>query len=635
MTTETMTNSSLISRLRRDLSGRALAKGAGEQQGSGVSAAHAADSFDRTSELVKDTMTQWKHQGKKYGMLGAATVGSLIFSTAAAAALPSLACLMLGPAGCMVGMALMSIEEKHLGIGKRAGALIGSAAGYAAGRIKAGLASRNPVSTESSDVRIELPKAAPSGREAKEPILLSLLHKAEKKLGGGVPERNRTTERAEAIGSTLSYSLQAVALPGLAAMMIGGPIGLACSTIAANLIGFAIGGYEENTIGAGRTAGEIAGALINRIRGEKDGAAGEEASAPSPQESAWKPGGLLGKAAGLAEKTFMHLAESMLETTMFLINDSNDLLNMTLREKPVQSMEFADRPFPSVNRERLTENFIRLAGIPGVYQNENAIAAELEKQLSSMGIAHSRDEAGNIIATVTAKGVTDAPAILLSAHMDTITETAPDAVFSDGKRIYTDEKHVLGADDRSGIAEILEGVRTVQEKGFDHPAITMAFTVGEEVGLIGASKMKSRDLPKGPALGFVMDCLNVRDLHLTNDSVVTNAKSPKYNFSQESAIAQLAMRSMADGGTMPRPMHAPIMAGCGTDANTETLNNKSITSIALGSGMTDVHTPLENILIDDLEHASRTVVGILTNSCDLKVNEAGAVVPRLPFNAGN
>jgi putative aminopeptidase FrvX len=578
-------------------------------------------------------MTQWKHQGKKYGMLGAATVGSLIFSTAAAAALPSLACLMLGPAGCMVGMALMSIEEKHLGIGKRAGALIGSAAGYAAGRIKAGLASRNPVSTESSDVRIELPKAAPSGREAKEPILLSLLHKAENKLGGGVPKRNRTTERAEAIGSTLSYSLQAVALPGLAAMMIGGPIGLACSTIAANLIGFAIGGYEENTIGVGRTAGEIAGALINRIRGEKDGAAGEEASAPSSQESAGKPGGLLGKAAGLAEKTFMHLAESMLETTMFLINDSNDLLNMTLREKPVQSMEFADRPFPSVNRERLTENFIRLAGIPGVYQNENAIAAELEKQLSSMGIAHSRDEAGNIIATVTAKGVTDAPAILLSAHMDTITETAPDAVFSDGKRIYTDEKHVLGADDRSGIAEILEGVRTVQENGFDHPAITMAFTVGEEVGLIGASKMKSRDLPKGPALGFVMDCLNVRDLHLTNDSVVTNAKSPKYNFSQESPIAQLAMRSMADGGTMPRPMHAPIMAGCGTDANTEALNNSNITSMALGSGMTDVHTPLENILIDDLEHASRTVVGILTNSCDLKVNEAGAVVPRLPFNA--
>jgi len=594
------------------------------------------DQYDRTDEIVNDTMTQWKHQGKKYGTLSAATVGSILFSTAAAAALPSLAGLIMGPAGFVLGMALTGIEEKYIGTGKHLGSLIGSAAGFAAGHIKAKCSKGNLSSPEFNDRRIRLPEAPPSGKEAKEPLMLSLLHKAEKKLIGRVPDRNNTIERAEAISTAISYSLQTLALPAIAAAVIGGPAGLICSTFTGNLLGFALGGYEENTIGIGRAAGEIAGTLISHIADKtgKRGKDNEYADTPSlspdipSDDGAEKDRGVMKKIAGIADKVFMPLSMAMLETAMFLINDSCDLLNLTLQEKPVQTMNFTERPFPSVNRKRLTDNFIRLAGIPGVYQHEKAIADELEKQLTSMKISHKRDEAGNVIATIAAKGVKDSPAILLSAHMDTVSETAPDAIFNDGRRISTDEKHILGADDRSGIAEILEGVSVVMEKGFDHPAITLVFTVGEEVGLIGASKLNRDDLPEGPALGFVMDCLNVRDLHLANDSVVANRQSPKYNYSQENPIVQLAMRSMADGGTMPRPMHAPIMAGCGTDANTYKLNSGNITSMALGSGMTDVHTPLENILIDDMEHAARTVVGVLTNSCDLKVSETGDIVSR-------
>ncbi|MHC9542432.1 MAG: M20/M25/M40 family metallo-hydrolase [Vulcanimicrobiota bacterium] len=627
--------SSLISGIHREfstISSLTAPQDNGASAGRTTGMATETDSFDRSDEIVNDTMAQWKHQGKKYGTLSAATIGSIMFSTAAAAALPSIAGLLMGPAGFVLGMALTGIEEKYIGIGKRAGAIIGSAAGFAAGQLKAGWEKDHPSSPECNDRKIELPKAPPSGKGAKEPLMLSLLHKAEKKVFGRVPERNNTIERAEAIGATISYSLQTLALPGIAATVIGGPVGLICSTFTGNLLGFALGGYEENTIGLGRAAGEIAGTIISHIK-DKTGKGGKEREAAgNPPCSADIPSaegaGVMGKISGIAEKVFMPLSTAMLETAMFLINDSSDLLNLTLQEKPVQTVEFTERSFPSVNRKRLTDNFIRLAGIPGVYQHEKAIADELEKQLTSMKISHKRDEAGNVIASIPAKGVTDSPAILLSAHMDTLSETAADAIFNDGRRISTDEKHILGADDRSGIAEILEGVNIVMEKGFDHPAITLVFTVGEEVGLIGASKLNSDDLPKGPALGFVMDCLNVRDLHLANDSVVTNGKSPKYNYSQENPIVQLAMRSMAEGGTMPRPMHAPIMAGCGTDANTYKLNSDNITSMALGSGMTDVHTPLENILIDDLEHAARTVVGVLTNSCDLKVNEAGDVVSR-------
>lgn len=77
-------------------------------------------------------------------------------------------------------------------------------------------------------------------------------------------------------------------------------------------------------------------------------------------------------------------------------------------------------------------------------------------------------------------------------------------------------------------------------------------------------------------------------------------------------------------------MHVPIMAGAGSDANTAAFNNSRIRSIALGAGERDLHSPLENIKIDDLEQSARHVVAIIQNSCDLKV-DGDAIVPRHPL----
>ena len=70
-----------------------------------------------------------------------------------------------------------------------------------------------------------------------------------------------------------------------------------------------------------------------------------------------------------------------------------------------------------------------------------------------------------IIATIPPTATAqDAPTVLLSSHMDTVQQTSAGAIRNDGKRIHTDERHILGADDRGGIAEILEGVRGVLEE---------------------------------------------------------------------------------------------------------------------------------------------------------------------------
>ncbi len=80
----------------------------------------------------------------------------------------------------------------------------------------------------------------------------------------------------------------------------------------------------------------------------------------------------------------------------------------------------------------------------------------------------------------------------------------------------------------------------------------------------------------------------------------------------------------------PEPIHGPMLSGAGTDGNTIAFNSRNIHSIAIGSGANEVHTPLENIRKDDLEKMSRVVVGILTNSCDLKVDEKRGIIPAQP-----
>jgi len=88
------------------------------------------------------------------------------------------------------------------------------------------------------------------------------------------------------------------------------------------------------------------------------------------------------------------------------------------------------------------------------------------------------------------------------------------------------------------------------------------------------------------------------------------------------------MKSMADAGIKPRPIHAPPIVGAQSDANTVAFNSGMIKSIAVGSGANDIHTSIENIKIKDMEQIAQSVVGFITNACDLRVDENQQIVSR-------
>lgn len=162
-----------------------------------------------------------------------------------------------------------------------------------------------------------------------------------------------------------------------------------------------------------------------------------------------------------------------------------------------------------VNRDRLINEFVELVGIDSLTFDERKMADTLKVKLEKMGFEVIEDDAGrkiggntgNLICTV--KGKSNIPAVLLMAHMDTVSPGKGKKAVIEGNIIKTDGSTVLGGDDAAGIACILETVRVLKEDKIEHGDIQIVFTVAEEGGLLGS---KNLDYSKIYAkYGFVMD----------------------------------------------------------------------------------------------------------------------------------
>ncbi len=145
-----------------------------------------------------------------------------------------------------------------------------------------------------------------------------------------------------------------------------------------------------------------------------------------------------------------------------------------------------------INTDRLARSFKTLAEIDSVSKEEGEIARKLAGILQDMGADVFFDDAGsklggdtgNLIAKF--KGNVSADPLFFSGHMDTVEPgRGVKVIFSDG--VFTsDGTTILGSDDKSALAIILEVMETVLEKKLHHPPIEIVFTICEEIGLLGA-----------------------------------------------------------------------------------------------------------------------------------------------------
>lgn len=162
-----------------------------------------------------------------------------------------------------------------------------------------------------------------------------------------------------------------------------------------------------------------------------------------------------------------------------------------------------------INKDRLREKFEELVKIDSVSRHEKKIALNLAQTLEKLGgkiffddsTKATKSDIGNLIAKF--KGNIDAEPIFFCGHMDTVNpgiNVKP--VFENGI-FRSDGTTILGADDKSALAIIIEILKVIFENNLDHPPIEILFTTCEEIGLLGA---KNFDLSLiDSKFGYILD----------------------------------------------------------------------------------------------------------------------------------
>lgn len=163
-----------------------------------------------------------------------------------------------------------------------------------------------------------------------------------------------------------------------------------------------------------------------------------------------------------------------------------------------------------VNQSRLVALFKELCLIDAPARSERECADRVIAELKSLGLEVWEDDAhlttggnsGNVIARVPGNKP-GAKSIFLSAHIDTVEPTAGLVIGEKDGVLFSESDTILGADDKGGLAPIIEAVRMLQESGAQHGEIYLLFSVCEEVGLLGAGHLDIQSL--NVDFGYVFD----------------------------------------------------------------------------------------------------------------------------------
>jgi tripeptide aminopeptidase len=148
---------------------------------------------------------------------------------------------------------------------------------------------------------------------------------------------------------------------------------------------------------------------------------------------------------------------------------------------------------------RVLETFLEAVGIDSPSGEEAEFARWCERRLQAVGCSvrfddsasRSGSDSGNLIAEL--PGTADGATVVLSAHLDTVMPgRGIRPVVEDGV-VRSSGDTILAADDKAGVAALLEALARVAETGMVTAPVRVLLTTGEEMGLQGAKAISPAD----------------------------------------------------------------------------------------------------------------------------------------------
>lgn len=238
--------------------------------------------------------------------------------------------------------------------------------------------------------------------------------------------------------------------------------------------------------------------------------------------------------------------------------------------------------------KRMRKQLIKLLNIHATSGNEKPVRDYLKSILENYMDNVHVDTYGNLLGDLKCgdgRGAT----ILLSAHMDTVRNVYKDRKLIENNGVISSSKGALGADDRAGIAIILEVLKNLENLSFNGN-IKVAFSREEEIGCVGASKI-DKNFYKDVDLAIVCDRRGNRDIVVGTFGIPFCCNNVG-NFMED--VAKLA------------DMEWKCVEGGISDAMVFAENG--INSINLSVGFYNEHTDKEYVVLDDMRDTVKLIL---------------------------
>jgi tripeptide aminopeptidase len=162
-----------------------------------------------------------------------------------------------------------------------------------------------------------------------------------------------------------------------------------------------------------------------------------------------------------------------------------------------------------INTDRLAETFCQLVRIDSISREEKDVSEVLQTILKDLGGEISIDNAGAVVGGNTGnlvakfKGTENVEPMMLCGHMDTVEPGKGIEPYLDNGIFRSKGDTILGADDKSALAIIIEVLRVLKEKNLPHGPLDVVFTICEEVGLLGAKNFNPNSIES--RFGYILD----------------------------------------------------------------------------------------------------------------------------------
>jgi tripeptide aminopeptidase len=205
-----------------------------------------------------------------------------------------------------------------------------------------------------------------------------------------------------------------------------------------------------------------------------------------------------------------------------------------------------------VNTERLADMFSKLVRIDSVSREEKEVSLVLQEILKDLGADIFIDNAGeklngnagNLVAKF--KGTVDVEPMMLCGHMDTVEPGKGIEPVLDNGVFRSKGDTILGSDDKSALAVIIEVMRVITENNLPRGPIEVVFTVCEEAGLLGAKHI-DRSLIDSK-MGYILDATDTggiftRAPFASRFKITFNGKAAHSGASPEKGVSAVVLAS--------------------------------------------------------------------------------------------